>query len=98
MAGLRVAVLAFWVPASWPAPCSRLPKSPSRLEGSAHVRRQQRRVELVLGSPKLKRVLADADRCGAKRVWLLGPDEVARGVATVRDLKSGEQTEEPITG
>jgi histidyl-tRNA synthetase len=50
-------------------------------------------VELVLGSMKLKRALADADRAGARRIYLLGPDELARGVALVRDLASGEQTE-----
>jgi histidyl-tRNA synthetase len=62
------------------------------------LRREGRKVELTLGSTKLKRVMADADRSNAGRVWLLGPDEVARGVATVRDLASGEQTEEPIAG
>jgi histidyl-tRNA synthetase len=40
--------------------------------------------------------MKDADRSGATRIWLLGPDEVARGVATVRDLASGEQREEPL--
>ena len=50
-------------------------------------------VELVLGGARLKRALADADRSGARRVYLVGPDEVARGVALVRDLASGEQGE-----
>jgi histidyl-tRNA synthetase len=62
------------------------------------LRRAGRRVELVLGSPRLKRVIADADRSGAARLWLLGPDEVSRGVATVRDLSSGEQREEKLDG
>jgi histidyl-tRNA synthetase len=53
-------------------------------------------VELVLGQPKLKRVLADADKSGARRVYLIGPDELARGEVLVRDLASGEQTGEPI--
>jgi histidyl-tRNA synthetase len=60
------------------------------------LRSADRRVELVLGTARLKRVLADADRSGAARLWLLGPDEVARGVATVRDLASGEQREEKL--
>jgi len=55
-----------------------------------------RSVELVLGEPRLKRVLADADRAGAREVHLLGPDEVARGVVLIRDLTSGEQRSEPI--
>jgi histidyl-tRNA synthetase len=53
-------------------------------------------VELVLGDAKLKRALADADRAGAQRCYLIGPDERERGVMTVRDLKTGEQTEEPL--
>jgi histidyl-tRNA synthetase len=60
------------------------------------LRGADRRVELILGTPRLKRVLADADRTGAARLWLLGPEEVARGVATVRDLASGEQREEKL--
>ena len=54
-------------------------------------------MELVLGSPSLKRAMKDADRSGAARIWLLGPDEVSRGVATVRDLASGEQHEEKLS-
>jgi histidyl-tRNA synthetase len=34
-----------------------------------------------------------ADRAGAARVVVLGPDEVARGVLTVKDLATGEQRE-----
>ena len=54
------------------------------------------RVELVLGSPRLKRVMSDADRAGATEVWLLGPDELERGAATVRNLATGEQREEKL--
>ena len=50
-------------------------------------------VELVLGKVKLKRALADADRAGAARIYLVGSDELARGVALERDLASGEQRE-----
>ena len=50
-------------------------------------------VELVLGTPKLKRAMADADRAGAQRIYLLGPEEIARGIALERDLRSGEQRE-----
>jgi histidyl-tRNA synthetase len=53
-------------------------------------------VELVLGSPKLKRALADADRGGARSVYLLGPDELARGEVLVRDLVTGEQRSEAL--
>jgi histidyl-tRNA synthetase len=50
------------------------------------------RVELAFGGGRLKRALADADRAGARRIYLLGPEELARGEALVRDLASGEQT------
>jgi histidyl-tRNA synthetase len=39
------------------------------------------------------RQLKEADARGARRSILLGPDEVARGVATVRTMATGEQTE-----
>ncbi len=52
--------------------------------------------ELVLGTMRLKRALAEADRSGARRVYLVGPDEVARGVALVRDLATGEQAERAL--
>jgi histidyl-tRNA synthetase len=55
-------------------------------------------VELALGGMRLKRALAEADRSGARRVYLVGPDEAARGVALVRDLASGEQAETPLPG
>jgi histidyl-tRNA synthetase len=53
-------------------------------------------VELVLGGMRLKRALAEADRSGARRIYLVGPDEVARGRALVRDLASGEQAERAL--
>ena len=62
------------------------------------LRGEGRRVELVLGTPRLKRALADANRVGAARIWLLGPDEVARGVVKLRDLARGEESERPIEG
>ena len=40
-----------------------------------------------------QRRMRRADRLGARAAVLLGDDELARGVATVRDLDSGEQSE-----
>jgi histidyl-tRNA synthetase len=60
------------------------------------LRERNASVELVLGRPKLKRVLADADKAGARRVYLVGPEELSRGEVLVRDLATGEQTTEPI--
>jgi len=69
---------------------------PAAVAVADRLRREGRAVELILGSPKLKRVMSDADRSGARQVWLLGPDEVGRGVAKVRDLASGEEHEETL--
>ena len=55
-------------------------------------------VELVLGNVKPKRALADADRAGAVRIYLVGPDERTRGVAKVRELGTGEEHDEPLPG
>ena len=62
------------------------------------LREQGRSVELVLGSVRLKRALADADRAGARRIHLLGPEELARGQVRVRDLIRGEERDEPLQG
>ena len=62
------------------------------------LRAEGRSVELVLGGVRLKRVLADADRSGARRVYLIGPDELQRGAALVRDLATGEQGEHGLPG
>ncbi len=50
----------------------------------------------MLGSVSQKRAFKDADRAGAARIWVIGPDEVARGMARVRDLKTGEQSDEAL--
>ena len=65
---------------------------------AAQLRAEGASVELALGGMKLKRAMAEADRSGARRVYLVGPDEAARGVAVVRDLASGEQAEAPLPG
>jgi histidyl-tRNA synthetase len=65
---------------------------------AARLRAEGASVELALGGMKLKRAMSEADRSGARRVYLVGPDEVARGVAVVRDLASGEQAETPLPG
>ncbi len=49
-------------------------------------------------SGNLKRRLARADRANAKAVLILGSDELARGVATFRDMESGTQTDVPLDG
>ena len=71
---------------------------PLAMRTAARLRAAGRRVEMVLGSASQKRAFKDADRAGAARIWVIGPDEVARGSARVRDLKTGEQTDEPLDG
>jgi histidyl-tRNA synthetase len=60
------------------------------------LRARGKSAELVLGTLKPKRALADADRAGAGRIYLVGPDERARGVAKVRELATGQEHEEPL--
>lgn len=62
------------------------------------LRRAGRKVELTLGQSKLKRVLGDADKSGAERVYLIGDDERKRGVVKVKNLANKEEHEEPLEG
>ena len=63
---------------------------------ASRLRAEGRAVELVLADVKPKRAFADADKAGAREVWMIGPDERERGVAQVRDLATGEQRETPL--
>jgi histidyl-tRNA synthetase len=47
-------------------------------------------------SGNLARRMRRADRIGARAAVLLGEDELAKGIATVRNLDSGEQMEIPL--
>lgn len=53
-------------------------------------------VDMAYGG-NLKKRLKQANKVNARQAVLLGDDELARGVATVRDLDSGEQTEVALT-
>jgi histidyl-tRNA synthetase len=44
----------------------------------------------------LKRALRSADRTGAARAHLIGPDELARGAVRVKDLATGSERDEPL--
>src|SRR5258705_283493 len=52
---------------------------PAAIRMAQRLRAGGRSVELVLAPMKLKRALADADRAGARFIYLLGSEEVARG-------------------
>ena len=71
---------------------------PLAIRVATRLRNASTSVELTLGESRLKRVLADADRAGAREIYLLLPDEVARGEMVVRDLATGEQRTEPLPG
>ena len=69
---------------------------PAAIQLATRLRAEGRSVELALASVKLKRAMADADRAGARRVYLLGPEELARGEVAVRDLETGDQSTEAL--
>lgn len=60
------------------------------------LRSDGRKVELCMGHSKLKRVLGDADKNGAQRVFMIGEDERARGIVKVKDLATQQEHEEPL--
>jgi histidyl-tRNA synthetase len=69
---------------------------PAAIRVATGLRAAGRSVELVLGASRPKRALAEADRAGAARVVLIGPDELARGVMKIRDLRTHREWEEPL--
>jgi histidyl-tRNA synthetase len=69
---------------------------PAAMRLAARLRAEGRSVELVLGSIKLKRALGDAARAGASRIYLIGSEEAARGVARRRELATGDERDEPL--
>ena len=68
---------------------------PAAIKLAQALRARGEAVELMLGSVKPRRALADADKAGAARVYLVGPDERARGVAKVRELATGREEDVP---
>lgn len=76
------------------------------LEGLAEVataaaidlRRAGLRVVCADEAKSLRAQLRVADRMGAVRAVILGPDEVQRGVATIRDMTTGDQREVALSG
>jgi histidyl-tRNA synthetase len=67
--------------------------APTALRVATRLRRAGVACDLAFGGRSAKAQFKVADRSGAARVVVLGPDEVARGVATVKDLRTGEQRE-----
>jgi histidyl-tRNA synthetase len=69
---------------------------PAAAQLATQLRAQGKSVELVLAKKKLRRVFSDAEASGAGELYLLGSDEVARGVARLRNLQSGEESDIPL--
>ena len=61
------------------------------------LRNEGYRVDLDYQGRSLKAQLKSANRSGAKVTVILGEDELQRGVASVRNMESGEQQEVPLT-
>src|SRR3990170_824711 len=71
----------------------------SRLLGIARdARRRGARVDLGYGTRKLPRELERANRLGAGFAVIVGDNELARGQALLREMKSGEQRAVPLEG
>jgi histidyl-tRNA synthetase len=66
--------------------------APAALAAAESLRAAGVACELEPGSRSIGAVMKRAERLGAARVVLVGADEIAQGVATVKDLRSGEQS------
>lgn len=55
------------------------------------------RVTVSDGPKSMKAQFRAVDRSGARRAVILGPDEVSRGVAKVKDMESGDEREVALT-
>lgn len=66
--------------------------------GVAHTLRDRgRRVAYALKDQNVGKQMKAASRAGAATVLVIGPDEVARGVAVSRDMASGEERDIPLS-
>jgi histidyl-tRNA synthetase len=74
------------------APEARLPAA--QLVGA--LREEGISADLDYGGRGLRAQFKQADRVGASYAVILGEDELARGVATVRDMASGEERKVPV--
>jgi histidyl-tRNA synthetase len=78
-----------------------VPDAGLRVEGLALVERLRAaglRCEVDLRGRSMKGMMRHAASLGARRAVILGPREHEAGVASVRDMESGEQREVPLDG
>lgn len=69
---------------------------PAMLAVAHRLRDAGRSVEYALRPQGVGKQFKNASALGARRVVVLGPDELAQGVAVVRDMESGAETRVPI--
>ncbi len=60
------------------------------------LRRKGLTAEFSMRPGNMKRAMRDANESGAKAAVIIGPDEVAKGCVTVRDMNTGVQEEIPL--
>ena len=60
---------------------------------AASLRDSERMVDLVLENKKMKWAFKHAERIGAKRLVLVGPEEWSRKMVKIKDLETGEESE-----
>ncbi len=98
-AGVERLAMLLETPPAPPAPVALVPAGPAE-EGAALAAMQALRAAGVPAEMayrgNLKRRLERANRIGARAAVIIGADELARGVAQVKDLGTGEQAEVPI--
>ena len=63
---------------------------------SAGLRGAGLKVERAYGAKSMKSQMKSANKSGAEVAVIIGEDELARGVATVRPMNGGEQSETPL--
>ena len=83
-------VLDYYLVAVTPEQRGALLSLAHRLRDAGHA------VEYALRHQGVGKQVKNASALGARRVVVLGPDEVAQGVAQVKDMASGEETRVPL--
>jgi histidyl-tRNA synthetase len=96
----RLAMLLAAAPAA-PAPVAVIPMGEAAEAAAPGVLQALRRAGLraeMAYRGNMKRRLERANKTGARAAVILGEDELARGVAAVKDLTAGTQSEVPLDG
>lgn len=69
---------------------------PEAIKLSEKLRAKGKNVQFDLMGRNFSNQLKFADKIGAKEVWILGPRDMPRGEAVVKDMKSGKERREKI--